>query len=561
VRDDDRADRRDAETGQILRALAEQGLTGPIVEIDPPDEALAEAARAAGFEYSATDMELSGLAGKQTLILRGTLGRAAEPARLLHALATCVQESGLVRLLVAEPNAGHHVRAIRLLTGRSLSAHHGDADAVPTRPFTGADLAGLLEQYGWQLAARYDLTPDAGAGREAESLALAPTLAGDVLRAVGATFYTDTAVSHFVWVLRPAPPAVATTEPAQSSTRARAVQSDEDHKPLVSILMRTQGLRSELMIEALSSIYAQSCDQYEVLVGFHDPGGQHPERRGAVEEVILSMPAPLQRRLRVIECHEPGRGAPLNAMLEQARGVYASILDDDDLLFDHHVETIRQGVEQHGAQVLFQTFAAQRLLDPVRGAGGAGGGANTGGTPGYPYTVHGMSVPWAVPFDPIQQHFENLVPICCLAIPMALVQQTRLRFRTDLDVAEEWTFWMEAMQVLRVVTLPEITAAVNHWNDSSSNAMLRPDLAAVWRNVRDTRHADAGEVPILLDGRTRARLAEAGRQAEELAWLRQQLQEREARLAGIQRSRLWRLARAVWWARGELERARRRLKR
>jgi hypothetical protein len=144
---------------------------------------------------------------------------------------------------------------------------------------------------------------------------------------------------------------------------------------------------------------------------------------------------------------------------------------------------------------------------------------------------------------------------------MALVQQTRLRFRTDVDVAEEWTFWMEAMQLLRVVTLPEITAVVNHWNDSSSNAMLRPDLAAVWRNVRDTRHADAGEVPVLLDGRTRARLAEAGRQAEELAWLRQQLQEREARLAGIQRSRLWRLARAVWWVRGELERARRRLKR
>jgi hypothetical protein len=547
----------DAVVGQILRALAEQAHSGPIVEIDPSDAALANAARAAGFEYAAVVRDLTGpgqsvavlstLEGPRTLVLRGTLGRAADPAGLLRHLAGGLHGAEHVALVVAEPNAGHYATASRLLAGL--------ADAVPTRPFTRNDLETMLRRQGWQVAARHDLTPAPDAlADDDESLVLAPTLAGDALRAIGGLFNADSTVSQFVWTLRPA---TTIAEPAETVRPARPAEPAESGRPVVSILMRTQGLRSELMIEALASIFAQSCDQYEALICFHDPGGQHPERRSAVGQVIASMPRPLQRRVRLVECREPGRGAPLNALLEQARGVYASFLDDDDVLFDHHVETIRRGVEQHGAHVLFQTFAAQRLLDPVSGIG-VDGGAGRGGS-GYPYTVRGMSVPWAVPFDPIRQHFENVVPICCLAIPLALVRQTRLRFRTDLDVAEEWTFWMEAMQVLRVVVLPEVTAAVNHWNDTSSNAMLRPDLAAVWRTVRDTRHADAGDMPVLLDGRARAGLALAGRQAEELTWLRGQLKEREARLAGIQRSRLWRLARAVWWARGELGRAKRRL--
>lgn len=560
----------DAEIAQILRAIRDNELTGPILEIDPIDAGLGEAARRADYEYTAVAggsaapeqiaATLDVVDRTPTLVLRGALGRALQPARLLRVLASWASRHDSVTLLVTEPNAGHHATAIRLLTGQSLTTSlddvEGSEDLVATRPFTRTDLESLLDGHGWQVASRHDLTPNAGAAADVESFALAPTLAGDALRAVGAVFNPDTAISHFVWVLRPM---TEDDQPAQAARPAEPAEPHGSRRPVVSILMRTQGLRSELMTEALVSIFAQSCDQYEVLICFHDPAGQHPERRRAVERVVASMPTSLQARVRLIECHEPGRGAPLNAMMEQAHGVYASILDDDDLLFEHHVETIREGVEQHGAHVLFQTFAAQRLLDPVPSTGAAVENLDRGS--GFPYTVHGMSVPWTVPFDPIRQHFENLVPICCLAVPVALVRQTRLRFRTDLDVAEEWTFWMEAMQLLRVVTLPEITAAVNHWNDSSSNAMLRPDLAATWRNVRDTRHADAGDVPVLLDGQARAGLAVAGRQAEELTWLRQQLKEREARLAGIQRSRLWRLARAFWWARGELERAKRRLTR
>ena len=418
----------------------------------------------------------------------------------------------------------------------------GDPALAPSRMLTGHSLLHLLSVHGWTLTARYDVEDASSGVIDRTSLVLGPTMVGDVLRHVSETFSPAASVRQFVLVLMPA---LAAASPAPTL---------EDTGPLLSILMRTQGTRNAVLIEALYSIFAQTCDEYEVLICFHNPGDTIGFRRAGVEQVVTELPEPLRVRVRLIECRDAGRGAPLNAMLEQATGRYASILDDDDLLFDHHVETIRQGVEQHGATVLFQTFASQRLLDPV-----ASPEASPEADPsitGYPYTVVGMAVPWATPVDPIRQHFENMVPICSLAVPLALIRQTRLRFRTDLELGEEWAFWMEAMQFLRVVVLPEVTAAINHWNNPDSNAMLRPDLAPVWGTLRDARHVAAADVPLLLDGQVRLGLVAAGHQSEEIAWLRQQLADRDARLKAISRSRAWRLTRALWWLRDRLRRGR-----
>ena len=301
------------------------------------------------------------------------------------------------------------------------------------------------------------------------------------------------------------------------------------------------------------------------MLGFHNPDDTSGGLRAGVERLLGQLPKPLQRKVRLIVCEGEGRGAPLNTLLEAASGLYASFLDDDDLLFDHHVETLVRGAREHGANVLLQTFAAQRLIEPVPSAPPSPAcpaltpqpplpqaGEGEQAAPSYPYTTVGMSVPWDRPFEPVAEHHHNLVPICCMAVPTRLIRETGLRFRLDLEVGEDWDFWMSASQVLRVVVLPDVTAVVNHWNDATSNAMRRPDVARLWQQVRDGRHRARAAVPLLLDGAVRTELQALGRQPEEVALLREQLAQRETRLNNIQRSRAWRVAEMLWWASGRV---------
>ena len=560
----------------VRQAIVEWVRPGTVVDLGATDASFGEAIVAAGYAYvGMTDrLDVLGLlrkAGLQAVriapddvtrlldalvgveniaafVLRDHLDRAVDPERLLSFLATQAIAHQQAKLIVSVPNVGHQQIALRLLAG-DLPPELEHRDGVGRRrAFTGRSLAELVAATGWQVAARHDLHGDGGSADD-RSLLLAPTMVGDFLRSASTTFNPDARTIRFVWTLTPtAAPAQAPDAPATAA-------------PLLSILIRTQGERNDVLTEALYSIYSQTCDDYEVVVCFHRPGEPSGEVREATVETISRLPASLRDRLRLVDASEPGRGTPLNVLLEHARGTYVSILDDDDLLFEHHVETIARGVAEHGALVLFQTYAAQRLINPVAHSDvpGIEVGVPSRRRRQYPYTAIDMTVPWAEPVDIVRQHHENMVPICCLALPLQLVRQTNLRFRTDLEVGEEWAFWMDAFQLLRVVVLPEVTAAINHWNNTVTNAMRRPETAIYWRQVRDSRHREIAHVPLLLDGAIRLRLAASGQQVEELAWTRDEVARREQRLQGIYRSRIWRIARAFWRARDTAQRLRAKL--
>jgi hypothetical protein len=569
----------DVGLGHVVELLARGARPGPIVDLVAGAQAGAtEALEQRGLRVVPVGLDhLSSLADRLARLgdTAGTIGafclldlldRLPDPESLLRIVSEYAAAHGSPLLVVSVPNVGHQDVALGLLAGRWLPA---TGDSPPRRFFTRDTLARLLAEQGWQPVAEHDLERAPADRADAATLLHAPTLAGDAVREVGRLFNPDARVSRFVWALRPAQPerpltsAPSPASPALTSARPaltpqpplpQAGEGEQDG-PVVSILMRTQGRRNDLLTEALYSAYAQTSDDYEVVLGFHNPDDTSGGLRAGVERLLGQLPKPLQRKVRLIVCEGEGRGAPLNTLLEAASGLYASFLDDDDLFLEHHVETLVRGAREHGANVLLQTFAAQRLIEPVLSVPPSptlSQGQREQRAPAYPYTTVGMSVPWDRPFEPVAEHHHNLVPICCMAVPTRLIRETGLRFRLDLEVGEDWDFWMSASQVLRVVVLPDVTAVVNHWNDATSNAMRRPDVARLWQQVRDGRHHDRAAVPLLLDGTVRTELQALGRQPEEVALLRAQLAERETRLNNIQRSRAWRVAEMLWWASGRV---------
>lgn len=128
------------------------------------------------------------------------------------------------------------------------------------------------------------------------------------------------------------------THTRQDSTKdaARPCASDDvrESGPLVSILLPTHNRRRYLM-EALASAVQQTYRNLEIFV-IRD-GGQD------VADIVRSFDDP---RVIFIDRQE-NRGKPfsLNEALSQARGKYIAYLDDDDVYYPHHVETLVKTLE------------------------------------------------------------------------------------------------------------------------------------------------------------------------------------------------------------------------
>jgi glycosyltransferase involved in cell wall biosynthesis len=113
--------------------------------------------------------------------------------------------------------------------------------------------------------------------------------------------------------------------------------------PLVSVIVPTYN-RRDLLVRALKSINAQTWPALEVLV-VNDCG---PEVEDAVRPLLVR---PVDRYFR----HPVNRGlsAGRNTALAAATGEYIAYLDDDDLWYPNHVETLVSALREKGASIAY----------------------------------------------------------------------------------------------------------------------------------------------------------------------------------------------------------------
>lgn len=441
----------------------------------------------------------------QAFCLIDVLEHLHEPAALLRFLSEYALTCHAPYLFISVPNIAHRDVALNLLRGQWNVTEYGLLDKTHVAYYTRQSLQNLLKESGWELATRNDFKLDESDQYDPASLLHTDTLLGEVMRYTSGLFNPDDDVNQFIWMLKPVrrSPSVETV-----THREQAGDATTAH-PFVSILIRTQGTRNELLAEALFSVFAQDSDDYEIVICFHNPEDTDGMLLRGVNEVVSMAPVPLRRKIRVILCTGTGRSAPLNELFEGAHGEYLTILDDDDLLFPRHVSTIAKGVEEYGIGPMFQTFAVQRILDvreekvrsPEFGFTSKSVLEPKRQTATYPYTVQSIEMRWTKPFDPITQQYANAVHVSCFIVPKRLIEQTYLRFRNDVEYGEDWQFWMEASQILHVVTLPEITG-VQNVRTNGTNTVDNRDLQPEWISSHKRRFAIQEEHPLILDGRT-----------------------------------------------------------
>lgn len=207
--------------------------------------------------------------------------------------------------------------------------------------------------------------------------------------------------------------------------------------PLVSIITRTYRGRVTLLQQAIQSVFNQTYPNIELLVV--EDGGD------TQQALVDSLLVPAHCQVRFIACEKLGRSGAGNAALSAARGEYVMFLDDDDLLFADHVETLLAVLCKDPDLAAAYALAFEVLTD--MNADLSGYRENAFHTP----AIFRQEWDHAVMVD------HNFIPIQAIIFKRALYLE-RGGFDVTLDQLEDWNLWIRYGYGKRFAYVPKTTS-------------------------------------------------------------------------------------------------------
>ena len=124
----------------------------------------------------------------------------------------------------------------------------------------------------------------------------------------------------------------------------------------LSVVIATEGKHPERLQDTLLCLQGQADQDFEIiLVIFRGQGGNDQ----VIRQMISTQGEAFQKKIRIAEGKAGSRGAAMNLGMAMARGDYVAFLTEDDLLFDHWVQSFHEGVENHEGMILRSYTLAQ----------------------------------------------------------------------------------------------------------------------------------------------------------------------------------------------------------
>lgn len=266
----------------------------------------------------------------------------------------------------------------------------------------------------------------------------------------------------------------------------------EGNRPFLSIIMRTQGKRPQALQEALLCLYAQTDMDFEVCLMAHRVS--EADEKGIIE-VVESMPKSLRERVRILPVTYGGRTAPLSEGFALARGSYTAAFDDDDLVFEHWVESFHELAKDYPGEVL-HTYCVQQKWSKETTPYGSDC-----------YTARGrLQKEYCTDFEFVRQLCVNYCPIHSLAFPTGLYQEMGIRFDETFEVTEDWDFLMRAALACGVANKAEVTSLYRIWENYENSKTLNE--MQIWEENKRRILGKLDEKPLTLPKGSASKIAE-----------------------------------------------------
>lgn len=249
--------------------------------------------------------------------------------------------------------------------------------------------------------------------------------------------------------------------------------------PQVSVIVPTRD-RPEFLARALDSIRTQTFPSFEVIVindGGTDVAPVMDRMRAAgMDLTLVSHPTPL------------GQAAARNTGIRSARGAWIAYLDDDDLYYPEHLQTLVEALQASGAQVAY-TDSMRAIEKEVNGV----------------WVALGRELAMSHDFD--REHFlrDNLTPVNNVMHARRCWEEVGPQDET-LPVLEDWDFWIRLSRRWDFIHVPKATTEIR-WRKDGTNATF--ERQAIFPACRE-RIARKVEALLEAEARTEAHL---GREA------------------------------------------------
>ena len=229
-------------------------------------------------------------------------------------------------------------------------------------------------------------------------------------------------------------------QPGRSGSSKLLQVNTQVDTPMVSVIVPTHN-RPDTLTEAVCSVLNQTFEDFEIIV-INDAGievAKQLDRLNAYEKIMY---------LR----HNRNRGlaAARNSGIKLAKGKYIAYLDDDDIFYPNHLETLVTFLESTDYQVAYtDALRAHQVKE------------------GDKYTVTHRDLPYSFDFDPDHILVENHIPVLCVIHERACIDKVGL-FDERLRSHEDWDLWIRMSREFKFAHINETTAQFSWRTDGST---------------------------------------------------------------------------------------------
>lgn len=229
--------------------------------------------------------------------------------------------------------------------------------------------------------------------------------------------------------------------------------------PLVSVVVRTCG-RPNVLREALLCLKRQTYENIEIIV---------VEDGSPISESMVKQDFAELNLHYYCTKEKKGRSHAGNYALEKTTGKFINFLDDDDLFFDDHIETLISELIEKRAKVAY-SFGIESTIRVI-------------GQEPYEYEVKRLRKRYADSFDKLRLCYENYMPIQCVMFSRTLYEELG-GFDETLEYLEDWDLWLRYATQTDFVCVPKTTSIYRVPADKAVSRARQKNLDMALENVR-----------------------------------------------------------------------------